>query len=124
MQNCGLHKRYKGMMFRNILYTIGSSLKAVLKGEFLLRLGITRYFGKILYVFFLICAVIWVSLMIDNTLGRVEDNKKLIKELQTTAVMKTFELERHRSRSLTQKMLEKKGSVLREPDKPAARICE
>ncbi|MCQ2170526.1 MAG: hypothetical protein MJY48_03080 [Bacteroidales bacterium] len=112
------------MEFKGILATIGNSLKAILKGEFLLRLGITRYFGKIIYVFVLICAVIWISLMIDNTLGQVEDNKKIIKELHTTEVMKTYELERYRSRSFTRKKLEEMGSELQDPENAAIKIHE
>lgn len=112
------------MDFKNILVTIGNSAAAVLKGEFLLRLGITRYFGKILYVFFLICLVIWISLMIDNTLGKVEKNKNIIRELQTTEVMKTFELERYRSRVFTGRMLQERSSELQESESPAIKISE
>ncbi len=112
------------MEVKNILAAIGNSAAAVLKGEFLLRLGITRYFGKILYVFFLICLIIWISLMTDNTLGKVEKNKNTIRELQTTEVMKTFELERYRSRSFTGRMLQERGSRLQESENAAIKIGE
>lgn len=101
---------------------LGNSLKAILQGKFLLRLGVTRYFGQVLYVFLMIVAIIWISLKIDNTLMKVENNKAEIKDLETVATIKRFELEKYKGRGYTLRMLQSQGSELGQPDHPAIRI--
>ena len=64
-----------GLFFKN-------SIQAILKGEFLLRLNIGRYFVHIAYTFLLFGLVIWFSLMIETTMSKVEKNKAVLKELE------------------------------------------
>ena len=43
------------------------SFKAILHGQFLLRLNVGRYFIHIVYTFFLFGMLIWFSLGVDST---------------------------------------------------------
>lgn len=105
---------------------IGTFLKnsgiAILKGQFLLRLNVGRYFVHIIYTFILFAAVIWISLMIDNTMAKVEKGKKELEELSIAHSQKTYELVRLTRRSTVQKTLENLGSAVTEPGQPATRL--
>ncbi|MCQ2177503.1 MAG: hypothetical protein MJY42_01290 [Bacteroidales bacterium] len=110
------------MAVKRIFSTIGNSLRAILKGEFLLRLGVTRYFSHIVFVFVLIAGVIWVSLLIDNSMNKVEKNRDRIRELATEHTMYKYELERRNDRETVTRTLEELGSEVKEPEKPATRL--
>ena len=66
------------------LSDINSLLKnvfhAVMKGEFLLRLNVGKYFIHIIYTFFLFGMVIWTSLAIETTMAKVERNKAVLRK--------------------------------------------
>lgn len=95
------------------------SFKAILKGEFLLRLNAGRYFIHIIYTFFLFAMVIWFSLMIESTMAKVEKNKAELKELEIVHSQKTFEVVSLSRRSTVEKMLSEMGSEVREAEEPA-----
>lgn len=88
---------------------------AILKGELLLRLGVSRFFMHILVIFVLLGGIIWASLGIETTLGRVEENRKTLKELEIIHSQRTFELAELNRRSKVEMMLEEMGSDLAEP---------
>ena len=98
---------------------IKNSFKAVLKGEFLLRLNIGRYFVHIAYTFLLFGLVIWFSLMIETTMSKVEKNKAVLKELEIVHSQKVFELVNVSRRSSVEQMLGQLGSNVKEAEKPA-----
>ncbi|MCR5841885.1 MAG: hypothetical protein K6G86_07385 [Bacteroidales bacterium] len=102
-----------GLFFKN-------SFRAMLKGEFLLRLNVGRYFIHIAYTFLLFGLIIWFSLMIETTMSKVEKNKAVLKELEIVHSQKVFEVVNVSRRSSVQEMLERMGSQVTEPDKPAA----
>ncbi len=101
-----------GMFFKN-------SIQAILKGEFLLRLNIGRYFVHIAYTFLLFGLVIWFSLMIETTMSKVEKNKAVLKELEIVHSQKVFELVNVSRRGSVEEMLEQLDSKVKEADKPA-----
>ena len=101
---------------------IKNSFKAVLKGEFLLRLNIGRYFIHIAYTFLLFGLVIWFSLMIETTMSKVEKNKAVLKELEIVHSQKVFEIVNVSRRSSVEQMLGELGSRVGEPDKPATTV--
>jgi len=105
------------------LADIGSFLKnsfiAILKGEFLLRLNVGRYFVHIAYTFLLFGLIIWCSLMIETTLSKVEKNKAELKELEIVHAQKVFEIADVSRRSSVEAQLKALGSRVGEPDKPA-----
>ena len=101
---------------------IKNSFKAVLKGEFLLRLNIGRYFIHIAYTFLLFWILIFESLMAENALSKVEKNKARIKEMEIVYADKTFEVASMSRRSEVEKRLEAMGSKVKEPEKQAIEI--
>ena len=101
-----------GLFFKN-------SFRAMLKGEFLLRLNVGRYFIHIAYTFLLFGLVIWFSLMIETTMSKVEKNKAVLKELEIVHSQKVFELVNVSRRSSVEQMLGQLGSDVKEAEKPA-----
>ena len=95
------------------------SFKAILHGQFLLRLNIGRYFIHIVYTFFLFGMLIWFSLVVDNTLAKVEKNQAAIKELEIEHADLEFELRTLNRRATLRDMLKASGSKVAEPEKPA-----
>ena len=95
------------------------SVKAILHGQFLLRLNIGRYFIHIVYTFFLFGMLIWFSLVVDSTLARVEKNQAAIKELEIEHANLEFELRTLNRRAALEELLKASGSKVTEPEKPA-----
>ncbi|MBR5905644.1 MAG: hypothetical protein IKZ51_04215 [Bacteroidales bacterium] len=96
-----------------------NSFRAILKGEFLLRLDVGRYFIHIVYTFFLFAMIIWISLMIEGTMNKVERNKATLRELEIVHTQKTFEVVSLSRRATVNSMLQQMGSKVTEPQNPA-----
>ena len=96
-----------------------NSLKAMLRGEFLLRLNIGRYFVHIVYAFFLFAMVIWISLAIEGTMTKVERSKAELNEREIVHTQKVFDMVSLTKRSSVRQLLEEKGSKVTEPTQPA-----
>jgi hypothetical protein len=96
-----------------------NSFRAILKGEFLLRLDVGRYFIHIVYTFFIFAMIIWISLMIEGTMNKVERGKAVLHELEIVHTQKTFEVVSLTRRSTVNDMLQKMGSKVTEPTSPA-----
>ena len=99
-----------------------NSFRAILKGEFLLRLNVGRYFIHIVYTFFLIAMVIWISLMIESTMTKVERNKAILRELEIVHTQKTFDVVKLTRRASVNEMLQEMGSKVTEPVNPATKL--
>ena len=108
------------------LAEIGQWLKnaflAMIKGEFLLRLHVSKYFIHIIYTFFLFWVSIWLSLKIEKTLTKVEENRRALQDIEIYHAQKTVELAGMGRMSKIEDMLREKGSALSIPEKPADRI--
>ena len=98
------------------------ALKAIWKGELVLRLRADKLFIHILYLFLIIGLSIYVSLMVDKTLTKVEKNKEVIKNLEVVHAQKTGELVKLHSISTTLKGLKDLDSQVGMPEKPAYTI--
>ncbi|MCI5719784.1 MAG: FtsL-like putative cell division protein [Candidatus Cryptobacteroides sp.] len=113
------HKKWR-------LSDIGQWLKnaffATLKGEFLLRLQIDRYFIHIIYTIFLIWLSIWISLKMEKTFIKVEQNRKELENVKIYRAQKTIEMASLGRMSKVQEKLEEKGSKLTNAEKPAYKI--
>ena len=96
-----------------------NSFRAILNGEFLLRLDVGRYFVHIVYTFFLFAMIIWISLMIEGTMNKVERNKAILRELEIVHTQKTFEVVSISKRSSVNGLLQQMGSNVTEPQAPA-----
>ena len=99
-----------------------NAFQAMIKGEFLMRLHINKYFIHIIYTFFLFWVSIWMSLKIEKTLTRVEEKRKVLQDIEIYHAQKTVELESMGRMSKIEQMLQEKGSTLAMPVKPANRI--
>ena len=95
------------------------SFKAILHGQFLLRLNIGRYFIHIVWTFFLFGMLIWFSLGVDSTLAKVEKNQAEIRELEIEHANLEFELRSLNRRAALEDMLRQSGSKVTEAQKPA-----
>ena len=101
--------------FSDIWAWLKNAALATLKGELLLRLHVSRYFIHIIYTFFLFWVSIWLSLRIEKTLTRVEDNRKVLADMEIYHAQKTVELAGLSRMSKVQAMLEESGSKLTMP---------
>jgi len=109
--------------FRHIFGLLRNSIGAIIQGEFLIRLRFDRYFLHIIYLFFLAVVSIWIKLEIDQTMVRLEESKKELEDYKIYYAQKTCELVELDRLSTVEEMLEKKGSRLTIPEKPADRIA-
>lgn len=109
------------------LSDINSLLKnvfhAVMKGEFLLRLNVGKYFIHIIYTFFLFGMVIWTSLAIETTMAKVERNKAVLKELEIANAQKYYDLAKASGRYDMEQRLKSMGSEVGEARKPATEMA-
>ncbi|MBQ6287040.1 MAG: hypothetical protein IJK73_05215 [Bacteroidales bacterium] len=113
------HRKWK---FADVGQWLKNAFFAMLKGEFLLRLNISKYFIHIIYTFFLFWVSIWLSLKIEKTMTRVEENRKALQDMEIYHAQKTVELVSLGRMSKVEKMLQDQGSTLAMPTKPADRI--
>ena len=108
------------------LKDIGSFAKelglSILKGDFMRRIKVSNYFIHILYTFFLFWVSIWLSLKIEKTLTKVEENRKVLQDTEIYHAQKTVELASMGRMSKIEDMLREKGSALTIPQKPADKI--
>ena len=108
--------------FPDIWAWLKNAALATLKGELLLKLNATRYFIHILYTFFIFWISIWLSLKIEKTLTKVEDNRRILSDIEIYHAQKTVELAGYSRLRTVQDMLKDAGSNLDVPTKPADRI--
>lgn len=94
---------------------IGNSAVAIAKGQFILRLGLDKYFMQIAWTFFLITLIILFGLGVDISLARVEKNNKLLHELEIEYTQKSYELMSLQRRSVVEVHLVDCGSKVGEP---------
>ena len=108
-----------GGQFKQVLM---DSVKALFKGEFLLRIGADKYFIHIIYAFLLALTVIWLSLRIDTSLVEVQKNKEVIGDLSIEYAAKQGELMKLNRISTVQQHLQELGSSLEIPQRPAVTV--
>ena len=101
---------------------IANSLVAIVKGQFILRLKIDKYFLQIAWTFFLFAMFILFGLGVDVTLSKVEAGKKELQELEILHTQKRYELVTLGRRSTVARLLKENGSEVTEPQKPAATL--
>ena len=104
-----------GRSFRNFWRALG-------KGELLLSMGVHKYYMHILYLFVIAWISILLSLKVDGTQTRVEENKVVLKDLEIYHAEKEAELVRLHSASTTTKRLKQLGSDVTLPAQPAIKI--
>ena len=115
-------KEQRKWRFSDVGEWLKNAFLATIKGEFLLRLHVNKYFIHIIYTFFLFWVSIWLSLKIEKTLTKVEENRKALQDVEIYHAQKTVELAGMGRMSKIEDMLREKGSALTIPEKPADKI--
>lgn len=110
------------MNFSRLKEIIINSVIAITKGEFLMRVGIDRYFLHILWGFFLFTIAIWVNIKTESTMLRMQRNKITIENLKIFHGKTTCDLEKLKRINTIEELLIKNESNVRIPDKPATTI--
>ena len=117
----------KNFSIRNIDWkAVGNAvievIRSIGRGDLLLRMRVDKLFPYILYTFALAWASIWLSYKVEQTMLKVEMNKKRIEELKIDHAKKTYELVQLNRISTVQEMLMEYGSDVKAPEKPADKI--
>ena len=89
-----------------------------------MRMHLDRYFIHIAYTFLLFWLVIVYSMMVQNTLAKVEKNRNAVNDLKIFHAQKTVKLVGFGRIDTIEDMLKKQGSDITLPEKPAARLDE
>lgn len=109
-------------VLKKVLVFLKNSLIAILQGKFLLKLNVGKYMVHIIFCFFMFSLAIWISLMIDITLHKVEENYETIDDLQMVNAQYRYELEELYRRGGVEKRLSEMGSSLHDAEEPAITI--
>ena len=110
------------MTFKEVGAAIGNTLRALRKGEFLLRVRADKYYMHIMYLFLLMWLTIMLSLRVDKTLAKVGENKVKIEEMRIRHSEKEAELVKLESAGATEARLQRMGSKAAMPSEPATVI--
>ena len=110
------------MNWKSIGKSIVNFWRSLAKGELLLSIGAHKYYLHVFYLFVLAWISILLSLKVDSTLTRVEENKVELHDLEIYHAEKEAELVRLHSASTTVKRLQQLGSDVTLPEQPAIKI--
>jgi hypothetical protein len=110
------------MKIKDIILSAKNALWAILKGELLLRLQVDKLFIHIAYLFLIVFIGIYLNMKIDNTLTRLEKNKRILNDLEIYHAEKTDELVKLGRFSTVQQNLRQMGSALDTPSEPATTL--
>lgn len=105
-----------------VIQSIRNILVAVLRGELLLRMKVDKVFLHIVYLLFIVWTTLFVNLKIEQTMLKVEKNRQEIETLKIYYAQKSCELAAFDRIGKVQEMLQKMGSEVTLPSKPAAVI--
>ena len=102
--------------------TISTVIRSILSGDILLLLRGDRLLPYILFLFVLGWINIFLNYMIEQTMVKVENNKVLLESYKIYHAQKTYEFVKMGRISTVEEMLEKAGSEVSSPEKPADTI--
>lgn len=102
--------------------TAATVMKSILSGDILLLLRVDRLLPYILFLFILGWINIFLNYMIEQTMVKVESNKVLLENYKIYHAQKTYEFVKMGRISTVEEMLDKAGSEVSSPEKPAETI--
>ena len=102
--------------------SFGTVVKSILSGDILLLLRVDKLLPYILVLFALGWINIFLNYKIEQTMVEVERNKILLENYKIYHAQKTYEFVRMGRISTVENMLEKGGSEVSTPTKPAETI--
>ncbi|MBQ0122575.1 MAG: hypothetical protein KBS38_02990 [Bacteroidales bacterium] len=89
-------------------------------GDLLIRKGFDKQLGFVFYIFCCLCLFIMWSLMVESQLARIEDNKRILKDLKINYQQRTLDLVGMNNRTKVDELLKKNNSTLHGPVDPPA----
>lgn len=107
---------------KKVIKKIKDVLMAIIMGELLYKMNLDRYFIHIAYTFFLFWMIILSSMMVQNAMVRAEKRKIVLENAKIYNAQKTVQLVSLGRLKTVEDLLEKQGSDLALPGKPADRI--
>ena len=102
--------------------TVKTVFKSILNGDILLLLRVDRLLPYILVLFVMGWVNILLNYKIEQTMVKVESNKAILENYKIYHAQKTYEFVRSGRISTVEEMLEKGGSQVKTPAKPAETI--
>ncbi len=103
----------------NRLKAVKNVLKSIIGGDILLRLKFDKFFPYILYAFILGWFSIWLNYQAEVTMTTYEKNKEELEVLRIYHAHKTCEYAAFGRMSTVEVLLDKNGSQVQAPQKPA-----
>ena len=110
------------MNWKRVGKSVANFWRSLTKGDLLLSMGVHKYYIHVLYLFVLAWISILLSLKVDRTLTRVEENKRELRSLEIYHAEKEAELVGLHSASTTARQLKKLGADVALPQQPAIKI--
>ena len=102
--------------------SIATVIKSILSGDILILMRVDRLLPYILFLFVLGWINIFLNYSIEQTMAKVEKNKKVMEYYRNDYANKTYEFVKAGKISNVKTMLEKAGSEVTTPEKPAVVI--
>lgn len=102
--------------------SVKTVIKSILSGDILLLLRVDRALPYILFLFILGWANIFLNYTIEQTMVKVEKNKDILEDLKNEHAEKVYKFIKAGKQTNVKKMLEKAGSEVTIPEKPATII--
>jgi hypothetical protein len=102
--------------------SVATVIKSILSGDILILMRVDRLLPYILFLFVLGWVNIFLNYSIEQTMAKVEKNKKTLEYYKNDYANKTYEFVKAGNISNIKEMLEKGGSEVTTPQKPAERI--
>ena len=110
------------LTWKNLAKGIGNSFVAIIRGEFLMRLRVEKYFPHILYLFLLVWLLIWIDIKSEGTQLQVERSKAELSEIKIYHAQKTVQMMSLNRMSKLEDLLGSKGSEVGFPEKPSDKL--
>jgi hypothetical protein len=102
--------------------SVATVIKSILSGDILILMRVDRLLPYILFLFVLGWVNIFLNYSIEQTMAKVEKNKKTLEYYKNDYANKTYEFVKAGNISNVKSMLEKGGSEVTTPEKPAEKI--
>lgn len=102
--------------------SVSTVIKSILSGDILILLRVDRLLPYILFLFVLGWVNIFLNYSIEQTMAKVEKNKKTLEYYRNEYADKTYEFVKAGNKNNIKMMLEAGGSEVTTPQKPAERI--
>jgi hypothetical protein len=102
--------------------SVKTVIKSILSGDILLLMRVDRALPYILFLFVLGWINIFLNYSIEQTMAKVEKNKKIMEYYRNDYANKTYEFVKAGKISNVKEMLDKSDSEVTTPEKPAVII--